>query len=256
MRFKLEAQQGNVLFLILIAVALFAALSYAVTSSSRSGGGDASRETLNIALSEVFNHFSQVRVGIQRLILSGQCDEKSIRFWHVSRARATNANFYGDGSDTQCQVFHPDGGGVPYLTRPKTLDTSTPDEYGIISNRIQDIGTTNNNVDSDGQGTASDLLIIMNVPRAACVAANEQLGVDNPGGNPPQYTVSTTSTFRAISNQSATFPSSSTGGYGGSGGVTLGSSSSAVAEIRGKSSGCFHHSIDDYYTLYSVLIER
>ncbi len=250
-----KQQQGNVLFLILIAVALFAALSYAVTFSSRSGA-DSNKEALNVALSEVFNHFTQVRVAIQRVTFSGACTDKTIRFWHVSRERATNDNFYGDGSDTQCQIFHPDGGGVPYQTRPERLDTSTSPEYGIISNRIEEIGTTNNDVDSDGQGTAADLLIIANIPRAACVEANRQLGVENPNGNPPQYTISTTSTFRALSNQSSTFPSSSTGGYTGGGGVTLGSGPSVVPELRGKSAGCFHHAIDDYYTLYSVLIER
>jgi len=250
-----EKQQGNVLFLILIAVVLFAALSYAVTLSSRSGA-ESNKEALNVALSEVFNHFAQVRVAIQRITFSGTCTDKTIRFWHVSRERATNDNFYGDGSDTQCQIFHPDGGGVPYQTRPEELDTSTSAEYGIISNRIAEIGTTNNDVDSDGQGTAADLLIIANLPRAACVVANERLGVENPGGNPPQYTISTTSTFRSISNQNSTFPSSSTGGYVGGAGVTLGETSGGVAELRGKPAGCFHHAIDDYYTLYSVLIER
>lgn len=66
-------QKGNVLFLILIAVALFAALSYAVTQSSRSGG-DASRETNILNAAQLTQYPTSIRTAVLRLVIDGYQD--------------------------------------------------------------------------------------------------------------------------------------------------------------------------------------
>ena len=66
----MNKENGNVLFLILIAVALFAALSYAVTQSSR-GGGNADEERRIIEISEWLQFVGSIRTTIQRMVLNG-----------------------------------------------------------------------------------------------------------------------------------------------------------------------------------------
>ena len=73
------AQEGNVLFLILIAVALFAALSYAVTQSSRSGGGDTSETTL-INTAQITQYPASVRTSIIRMLVSGNVAADELLF--------------------------------------------------------------------------------------------------------------------------------------------------------------------------------
>lgn len=70
---KTYNQKGNVLFLILIAVALFAALSYAVTQSSRSGG-DASRETNILNAAQLTQYPTSIRTAVLRLVIDGYQD--------------------------------------------------------------------------------------------------------------------------------------------------------------------------------------
>lgn len=66
-------ERGNILFLILLAVILFAALSYAVTSSMRGGGKGASGEKLETTYAELSNIFALAQGTYPRLRQIGGC---------------------------------------------------------------------------------------------------------------------------------------------------------------------------------------
>lgn len=110
-------EKGNILFLILLAVVLFAALSYAVTSSMRGGGNDATAEQTEMAVSEVLNYAAQVEAAVQRVSLSNGCGDTQISFQNDFVNQYTNPNAPG----RQCWVFDPAGGGVVFQTPPTEI---------------------------------------------------------------------------------------------------------------------------------------
>src|SRR5882757_1232710 len=67
---SIRQERGNALFLILIAVALFAALSYAITQSGR-GGGSVSAQTALITAGQVTEQPADIRSAATRMILTG-----------------------------------------------------------------------------------------------------------------------------------------------------------------------------------------
>lgn len=97
-----HTQKGNILFLILLAVVLFAALSYAVTSSMRGGGQDGmSEEAARAAAAQLINAAALVENTVMRMGLS--MPYQNIQYWTgTNTGCASNA----------CRVFHPDGGGL------------------------------------------------------------------------------------------------------------------------------------------------
>jgi hypothetical protein len=114
-------QKGNALFLILIAVALFAALSYALTQSGR-GSGTTAKEQAVLKAAEVSSFFGEIQAAISRLLLGG-CSESQITFEN-SVYLGSGSGPYGGGlmlppgsnaaspSDKRCHIFDTAGGGV------------------------------------------------------------------------------------------------------------------------------------------------
>ncbi len=107
-------QRGNILFLILLAVVLFAALSYAVTSSMRGGGKDGGSEGASVKAAQIIQYATLIETTFMRLKLSG-CGIDQISFEHPE-ATAAGLN-YANGrapSNKSCHMFEPEGGGVSY----------------------------------------------------------------------------------------------------------------------------------------------
>jgi hypothetical protein len=99
-------EKGNVLFLILIAVALFATLSYAVTSSTRGGGNaDTEKAALDSAVSD--NCVSNVQAAELKVSLLNGCDSTELSY---ELEDGTNPNALAPVDET-CHVFRSNGGG-------------------------------------------------------------------------------------------------------------------------------------------------
>jgi hypothetical protein len=128
----MKNQKGNALFLILIAVVLFAALSYAITQSDR-GGGNVSDETNAIASTTILQYASAVASGVMRMQLRG-ISLDDIEFDEPPDSENEPNN----------QVFHPLGGGVAWQNvDPNTIVPDSPTGYwSFKGTEIEDIGTS------------------------------------------------------------------------------------------------------------------
>ena len=161
------AECGNVLFLILIAVALFAALSYAVTQSSRSGGGNSDGESNLVNSATLTQYPASVRTAIIRMIIGGT-DVAQLNFDRPA-AFATTC----DPAPGPC-VFHPDGGGATSATAPPEAMAS--------GNQGDWIFTSDFDITSIGRTTATNIsndiiAFLPSITQSICERLNAELGV-------------------------------------------------------------------------------
>lgn len=170
----MKIQSGNVLFLILIAVVLFAGLSYAVTQSSR-GGASVDKEASSLQASQILQSAAQLKFDLDRFMLIKGLDIHDVSFVNSIESGYDNSPLYPNSQ----RLFHSDGGGASWPLTPKnTVDW-------LISASTSVIGFGKGTSCTDPTPCAELTLILEDVPIDVCMALNDLGGVVNTNGAPP-----------------------------------------------------------------------
>lgn len=182
----MRRQDGNALFLILIAVALFAALSYAITSSGR-GGGNIDRETNKIAAAQILDSANALQRAVQKLQILNGCSDTQLSFENDTVAGYTNT---GDPrGDETCHIFKSDGAGLAW-PQIKGLDDTNINISG--RNGVSFLGlpeTPSGRCYSEvNKEPCAELIVFYNIGpnKELCMELNDAVGVANPGGAPEE----------------------------------------------------------------------
>mgnify|MGYP000320069625 CR=1 FL=1 len=164
----MKTQRGNILFLILLAVVLFAALSYAVTQSTRGGGSDASSEKAQAQASEILNYFAQMDAAVQRMMLTGGVKDYELNFYQ----QTSHKFIYGASDNTncteaRCRVFDPAGGGVSGQFLERFTRENRTDPERILYTNVPGVGTS-----------APDIVFLLHQPATSiCREVNRKAGL-------------------------------------------------------------------------------
>lgn len=173
----MKPENGNALFLILIAVALFAALSYAITSSDR-GGGSIDKERAEILAAQIFDQVALMQSGYTRLKVIGGYDQ--ILF--DDSAETTTGTCYDGGnavSAGSCHtigLFNPDSG----ISPPGWTEEMRDPAYVLTDTNIWNWNLRRLYLNGVDVGTsASDEYVVIRVLRdEVCEAINRKVNND------------------------------------------------------------------------------
>jgi hypothetical protein len=186
-----NCEHGSVLIYILVAIALFAALSFTVSQSQR-GGNTKNDELLTLYGSEIMQYTNGLQRAVRTLRIEDvQYDE--ISFENNVIAGYTNLNCTND----KCKIFHPSGGGMAYqeplsdewLDGSRIGETYFGEWYFPGETCVLDVGTdTGVACSSDGTDNEEIIVILPWIKRELCERINRDLGITDVGDPIPLET--------------------------------------------------------------------
>lgn len=202
-------ERGNILFIILLVVVLFAALTYAVTNSTRGGSKSVSAERATALAAQMVQSATLVENSLRRLQLSTGLDIDKIDLYAANQTRNGDV----DGcTQASCNLFDPAGGNVPVPLTPKdALDTTTtcPTFNGMGMPYFMVVSVANIGATSKPELA----LVYCGVKLEVCRAINVSLGLIQPGDadiNSPYGTSTSPNDFSAFSGPTNPYTSTTT----------------------------------------------
>ncbi len=174
----MKNENGNALWFILLAVALFGILAAVISRNNSAVDQTGDIEKDRIKASEFLRYGKSVEQAVQKMMLNNGTSENDLDFLSID-ADHDNINC----TTNDCDVFHVEGGGIAYRTPAELLKDSahTQDWHVSTSNRVYQSGC-----DTADRSCTELLLIAKDIPKSICLQINRLQEITNPNGDAPR----------------------------------------------------------------------
>lgn len=169
-------ESGNVLWFILLAVALLAVLTATISRSTDTSEQSGNVERFRIQASDIMRYSASMRETIDSMRLRGVAENA------VSFENDFTSADYTNGTCLDCLVFGSAGGGAYYKTPSADWLDSTSE--GSARYREWEFSGTNN-VPSISSANPELIMSLGYLRQGLCIQINNMLGISNPSGVPP-----------------------------------------------------------------------
>lgn len=182
-----SSQRGSVIIWILIMVAMFAALSFAVANMMRGGGTGVSTELSRTHAAEIMSYGEGLRRAVQAMRASGT-SLSEVSFENGAITGYANSNC----ADDTCRVFLPAGGGITHAApHPQWLEVTKDDEpyYGewhiAPDSCVGEVGSGGLGCGGDGTDNEELIAFLPYIKKTLCLEINRQVGIPAGTGDEP-----------------------------------------------------------------------
>ncbi len=133
----LRNQAGNAIWFILLAVALLGFLTALISRSGSNGNQTGDFERDRIKAAALLRYAQSVQNTVQTMMLKG-VSENDLDFIAIDAATYDNPNC----TNTSCEVFHVEGGGIPHQSASDVLKLSSySEDWRVVTgNRLHQFG--------------------------------------------------------------------------------------------------------------------